>query len=109
MMNITGDELPQPFLTRRNPFNGNRYTRFAGTGPMDIHQVQRVYGWYDEIQRTGALERRYYDLQWRPVFRHEIQLMLEKAGFAIVQITGGHNNEPLTHHSINMFIEAVRL
>jgi SAM-dependent methyltransferase len=107
-MNITGDDLPAPFFTRRNPFNGNRYTRFAGTGPMDIRQVQRVYGWYEETLRDGSIERKSYELQWRPIFRYEIQLMLEKAGFSLRRISGDNNNNPLTQHSLKMFIEAVR-
>jgi ubiquinone/menaquinone biosynthesis C-methylase UbiE len=108
-INLWGDEKPEPFFTRKNPHNGNLYTRFAATGPMDIGQVQTVYGWYDEILEDGKVKRSSYELKWRPLFRYEIQLMLEKAGFRINAIYGGNRNESLTSQSLKMFIEAIKL
>jgi hypothetical protein len=104
---IFGKE-PEPFFTRRNRNNGNWYTRFAATEPLDINQCQTVYGWYDERTAEGIINRKPYHLQWRLLFRYEIQLMLEKAGFSISKISGGNNDEPLHANSLKMFIEAIR-
>jgi ubiquinone/menaquinone biosynthesis C-methylase UbiE len=105
-LKIDGDSMPKPFFTRRNPNNGNTYTRFAMFGPFDDHQCQRLHGWYDEIEPDGTLKRRHYSLHWRPIFRFELELMLTAAGFRIETIEGGHLKEPFTAQSPRMFIRA---
>jgi len=109
IMNLDGDVIPEPYYTRKNPHNGNQYTRFAGTGAMDINQVQPLFGWYEELQLDGSIKRIPYEMEWRLIFRYEIELMLEKAGFTIKNIYGGNNNEPLIRTSLKMFIEAIKL
>jgi ubiquinone/menaquinone biosynthesis C-methylase UbiE len=108
-VNLYGDIKPEPFFTRKNPHNGNTYTRFAATGPMTINQVQSVYGWYDEFKKDGTVTRQSYHMEWRLIFRYEIQMMLEKAGFTLKAIYGGNHNEPLTSDSLKMFIEAEKV
>jgi SAM-dependent methyltransferase len=108
-LNFHGDGTVSPFFTRKNIHNGNIYTRFAAVGAMNENQVQKLYGWYDEIDETGTVKRRHYEMAWKPVFRFEIQLMLERAGFRIRNIYGGHKNEPFSYKSRKMFIEAVKL
>ena len=109
ILNWAGDPVPKPFFNRRNPHTGNFYTRFAAMGPLLVDQRQKLYGWYDEIVQDGTVKRQVYEIYWRPVFRYEIELMLEKAGFKIKNIYGGHQNEPFTTQSRKMFIEAVKL
>ena len=109
ILNFAGDIMPRPFFTRKNPVNGNLYTRFAAMGPMQADQTQKLFGWYDEITTDGILRRTPYEMYWRPVFRYEIELMLEKASFKIIHIYGGHQNEPFTSTSRKMFIEAIKL
>jgi SAM-dependent methyltransferase len=109
VQNLHGDKVPEYYFTRRRTDNGNPYTRYAATGPMDIDQVQHVFGWYDETLSNGTTERTSYSLEWRIIFRYEIELMLEKAGFKISEIFGGNNREPLTRDSLKMFIEAVKI
>lgn len=106
MQNLHGDELPEAYLTRRRVDNGNSYTRFAATGPMRIDQVQHAYGWYDETDEHGLVTRTPYNMDWRLIFRYEIQLMLEKAGFVIKDIFGDNNRTPLRAESLKMFILA---
>lgn len=108
-LNFKGDPQAVPFFTRRNPYNGNTYTRFAAVGPMSEKQVQKLYGWYDETDKTGNLKRNYYEMHWRPVFRYEIELMLEKTGFKLTNIYGGHRNEKFEPSSKKMFIEAIKI
>jgi ubiquinone/menaquinone biosynthesis C-methylase UbiE len=109
VLNWAGDPAPKPFFTRKHPITGNVYTRFAAMGPLLVDQRQKLYGWYDEIDPDNALKRKLYEMYWRPVFRYEIQLMLEKAGFIIRAIYGGHRNEPFASTSRKMFIEAVKV
>jgi SAM-dependent methyltransferase len=103
---ILGDPVPKPFFTRRNPHTGRAYTRFAMLGPFDETQRQELHGWYDEIEDNGRVSRRRYSLSWRPIFRYEIELMLDRAGLAIDRIEGGHRGERYTATSPRMFIHA---
>jgi ubiquinone/menaquinone biosynthesis C-methylase UbiE len=109
VLKIQGDEVPKPFFTRRSPERGNIYTRFAMTGPFDEQQRQRLYGWYDEIDSAGCVRRSFYSMHWRPVFRFEIELMLRQAGFELIKIEGGHQQEPYDSCSPRMFIQAKRI
>jgi ubiquinone/menaquinone biosynthesis C-methylase UbiE len=107
-LKIEGDPVPKPFFTRRNPHNGRTYTRFAMVGPFDEQHRQQLHGWYDEIDEAGHVLRRPYAVTWRPIFRHEIELMLTEAGFDLLCIEGGHQGEPYTAQSPRMFIQAQR-
>jgi SAM-dependent methyltransferase len=109
MLNLQGDEIPENYFSRRRTDNGNRYTRYAATGRMDSNQVQPVYGWYDETQPDGRVVRTSYTMEWRIIFRYELTLMLEKAGFKIRNIYGGNRNEPLQTDSLKMVVEAVKV
>lgn len=103
-----GDPVAKPFFTRTNEWTGQRYTRFAMLGPMDEHQRQELYGWYDEIGVGEVVERRYYSFVWRPLYRFELQLMLEEAGFLVEAVEGGHHGETFTSRSPKMFVHACR-
>jgi len=109
ILNLDGDSFPKPFFTRKNPHTGNEYTRFAAMGKMQADQKQKLYGWYDEIESDGTVKRQLYEMYWRPVFRYEIKLMLEKAGFILDKIYGGHQDEPYTDSSRKMFIQAIKV
>jgi ubiquinone/menaquinone biosynthesis C-methylase UbiE len=104
--NLLGDEIPEFYFTRIRVDNGNTYSRYSATGPMDISQVQPLYGWYDETDAKGITMRTPYHLEWRLIFLSELGLMLEKAGLKIDKVTGGNNGEPLLRSSIKMFVEA---
>lgn len=105
-LKIQGDPVPKPFFTRRNPHNGNTYTRFAMVSAFDEQHRQRLHGWYDEIASDGTLRREHYSLYWRPIFRHEMELMLAEAGFELVALEGGHHQEAYTAQSPRMFVQA---
>jgi SAM-dependent methyltransferase len=108
IVNLRGDDIPEYYFTRRRTDNGNQYKRYAATGPMNINQVQQVYGWYDETLPNGSVTKSTYSMEWRIIFRYELELMLNKAGFIIKNIYGGNNNEPLQTNSMKMFVEAVK-
>ena len=103
---IHGDPVPKPFFTRRNPHSGNRYTRFATLGPFDASHRQELKGWYDEIDEAGLVTRRAYAVTWRPIFRYEMELMIESAGLLIDRIEGDHQGGPYTAESSRMFVHA---
>lgn len=107
-LNIHGDRVPKPFFTRRNPETGNVYTRFAMMSPFDAEHRQRLYGWYDEIGPDGRVRRTHYSMGWRPIFRYEAELMLERAGLRLESLEGGHRKEPYAAQSPQMFILARR-
>lgn len=103
-----GDPTPRPFFSRRNIWNGRRYTRFAAAGPMDAEQRQELKGWYDELDDDGRVRRTSYSILWRPLHRSEIELMLETAGFTVEAVDGDHRGGPFNAHSPKMFIHARR-
>ena len=107
-LKLHGDDTPRPFFTRRNPHNGNTYTRFAMVDAFDENHRQRLHGWYDEVDAGGVVRRRGYSVYWRPIFRFEVELMLERAGFELLAIEGGHSREPYTAQIPRMFIQARR-
>ncbi len=103
---VHGDPVAKAFFTRKSPHTGNRYTRFAMLDPFDERHMQRLHGWYDEILPDGTVRRSLYATYWRPIYRFEIELMLQRAGFAIVSLEGGHLKETYTAQSSRMFIQA---
>jgi SAM-dependent methyltransferase len=105
---IDGDPNAKPFFTRRHADRNRLYTRFAAMGPMDAEQRQRLYGWYDELDEQGRVLRTPYSMQWRPIFRAELELMLETCGLEVESIEGGHRGEPFVTRSPRMFVVARR-
>jgi ubiquinone/menaquinone biosynthesis C-methylase UbiE len=109
LLKFDGDATPKAFYTRRNPHNGNTFTRFSMRGAFDENHRQKLYGWYDEILPDGAVARQHYSMYWRPIFRFEIELMLSQAGLKIALLEGGHNKETFTAQSPHMFIQAIKV
>jgi SAM-dependent methyltransferase len=107
-LNRDGDPVPSPFFTRRNPATGLMYTRFAASDPFDDEHRQRLHGWYDELADDGSVRRFPYSIRWRPIFRFELELMLEQAGLEIVTLEGGHQREPYEARSPRMLVVARR-
>lgn len=101
-----GDQTPKPFFTRRNVHTGCWYTRFAMSSPWDADQRQHLYGWYDEERDDGSIQRRRYDVLWRPVHRFELQLMLEEAGLRVESLESGHRGEPYVPGGRKLFVVA---
>lgn len=105
---IDGDPTVRPFLTRRHVDRNRMYTRFAAQGPLDANQCQRLYGWYDELDEQGRVTRTHYSMYWRPIFRAELELMLEASGLEVEVIEGGHRGEVLAARSPRLFVVARR-
>jgi SAM-dependent methyltransferase len=103
-LKLEGDPVPKPFFTRKDRHTGDTYTRFAMMGPFEADHKQKLYGWYDQIKPDGSVQRRLYSLYWRPIFRFEIELMLQNAGLKLLHIEGGHRKERYTAESPRMFL-----
>jgi SAM-dependent methyltransferase len=108
-LELGGSLQPKPFFTRTHTVTGQRYTRFAMADPLDERQCQRLHGWYDEIGPDRQVRRTHYSMRWRPIFRFELELMLETAGFTITSIEGGHRNEPFRADSPRLFTRARKM
>lgn len=107
-MDPGGQPYTKPFFTRRSAATGLRYTRFSMYSPFDENNRQRIYGWYDEEDADGCVKRSHYSMYWRPIFKTEVQLMLQTAGLRFDAMAGGHQHEPFTAQSPRMFITALR-
>src|SRR5262249_36772872 len=105
-LKLAGDAHPIPFFTRKNPHTGRPYTRFAMCDPLDERQRQRLHGWYDELDAEGRVQRSTYSIHWRPIFRFELELMLEHAGLVLEKIEGGHQGEAFVASSPRMLVYA---
>jgi SAM-dependent methyltransferase len=62
--------------------------------------------WYDLTKPDGSVVRTATEFDLRYVYRHELELMLELAGFAEWQIYGSYDLDPFDDHSERMIIAA---
>jgi len=108
VLSFAGNRVPQAFFTRKQVDRGNVYTRFRTTGAFDENGCQEIAGWYDEIESDGTVKRKPYAMKWRPIFRYELELMLESAGLQIASLEGGHSKEPFAANSGHMFVIATK-
>jgi len=91
---------------RRDPRTGHLYRKFARTARIDEGQCQRLFGWYEESVDGGRVRRYPYAFVWRPVFRFELTLMLERAGFIVESLAGGFRGEAFAVDSPKMVVTA---
>jgi SAM-dependent methyltransferase len=106
VLNPQGEPIPRLLLTRKHIKSGNLYSKFGMLGPLDGAQCQKVFGWYDEIDNEGRVKRYSYSYFWRVIFRFELELMLNQAGFSIEHVNGGYFGGDFTAQSVNMVIQA---
>jgi len=106
MMPLGAQVLPEASFARINRHTGNPYTKFALAAPMDAGQVQYIHGWYDEILPGGAVKRTPFAFHWRMIFRYELEMMMEKAGFRVERLDGGFQGEPFQTTSPKMVVVA---
>lgn len=107
-LNLEGNPAPRPLFVRRNPHNGNMYSRFDMSGPMGPDQFQQNYGYYDETEPDGRLRRLFYSYNMRHIFPSELELMLRIAGLALVKMEGGHSGEPVSSAKVPRFFVQAR-
>ncbi|WP_448204372.1 class I SAM-dependent methyltransferase [Azospirillum sp. sgz302134] len=107
-LSLEAETKPSPSMPRRNPRTGNRYIKNALADRLDDHQRQRLHGWYDELLPDGKIAVSEFSFIWRMIFRFELELMLEGAGFAIDSLSGDFEGAPWTVDSRRMVVSAQR-
>ncbi|MBP2292350.1 class I SAM-dependent methyltransferase [Azospirillum rugosum] len=105
---MDAETKPSPSMPRRNPRTGNRFVKNALVGRLDERQCQRLHGWYDELLPDGHIAVTEFDFTWRMIFRYELELMLEAAGFAIESLAGDFEAAPWTVDSRRIVVTARR-
>lgn len=105
---MDAETKPSPSEPRRSPHNGNSYIRNTMASRLDEGQCQRIHGWYDELLPDGKIAVTEYAFTWRMIFRYELELMLEGAGFAIERLAGDFDDAAWTVDSRRMVVTARR-
>ena len=108
-LTLDAEAKPSPSEPRRNPRTGNRYIRNTMTSRLDERQCQRIHGWYDELLPDGQIAVTEYGFTWRMIFRYELELMLESAGFSVERLAGDFENAPWTVDSRRTVVTARRV
>lgn len=108
-LTLDGETKPSPSMPRRNPHTGNRYVKNALAGRLDERQCQRLHGWYDELLPDGKIAVTEFGFTWRMIFRYELELMLETAGFALETLSGDFEASPWTVDSTRTVVTARRV
>jgi hypothetical protein len=87
-----------PGETERRPgSDGAEYALQSRVADFDPLEQQLTYEMRAEMWHDGELEREEeHTLHINLYFKHELLLMLERAGFADVDVRGGHNDQPPT-------------
>lgn len=109
VMPLGATQAPEVSYSRVNRRTGNLYTKFALVGTLDDRQVQRNYGWYDEVVPGGAVRRTHYHFDWRPLFRFELELMLRLTGFSPIRVDGDFQGTPFEAGSPKIVVVARRV
>jgi hypothetical protein len=86
--------------------DGSTVDKFSSRRISSASQIIHAHIWYDLIDPTGALRRVPTQFDLRYVHRHEIELMLELAGFVEWQIYGSYELDPFDETSDRMIIAA---
>jgi hypothetical protein len=105
-MSFRSSASPSAVFTRKHPASGRAYTNFAMLDAVDANQRRRVHGWYAQADDDGGTSKVPYSVVVRLIFPNEIKLMLERAGFSLVALEGGHCKEPFEPLSTKMFVVA---
>lgn len=96
VLTLGEDHTPHPSEPRRNPITGNSYVKTSLNDRMDEAQVQRLHGWYDELLPDGRIQVTEFSFRWRIIFRVELELLLNEAGFDLETISGDFESSAWT-------------
>lgn len=86
-----------------DPETGHTFVLWQQTKMDNFHQVLSVRLMVDEINRVGAVERRFYcDYQLRYAHRIEILHLLARCGYAVDELYGDFDYSPFDEESGEM-------
>jgi ubiquinone/menaquinone biosynthesis C-methylase UbiE len=92
----------------RDPSTARRVQKFTSMRFDHAKQIQRIVLLYDEIAEDGAMKRATLSVDLRYVFRFEMELLLERAGFSVEGVYGNTDLEPYGMDSERMIFVARR-
>lgn len=86
-----------------DPETGHTFVIWQQTKIDDFHQVLSVRLMVDDLDRTGAVDRRFYcDYQLRYAHRIEILHLLARCGYEVEELYGGFDYSPFDEESGEM-------
>ena len=86
--------------------NGDKVDKFSTRFVNYAEQLIHSRIWYDLMAADGAVTRVVTEFDQRYVYRHELELMLELAGFAEWQVYGSYDLDPYEDHSDRLIVAA---
>jgi hypothetical protein len=84
------------FRQFKNPDTGNHVQVFLSTVAEPQLQVRHYTYFYDEIQPDGTVKRTLAEMSLRYSYRYELELLLDKSGFAVEELYGSYDFEDYT-------------
>src|SRR5258708_20677327 len=81
-------------LTMADPESARPITKFVLRRARPADQVDELMFFYDEQDERGYLRRSPGDLRWRWFTRFEPELLLQSAGWQVVEVYGNYDLEP---------------
>lgn len=98
-------ELPIYRGVYHDDISGYTYVRNDRVQLDLVNQLQVVEFIYDKIGQDGEIERESHLVQSRYIFRPEMELLLELAGFEIVELCGGYEaNTEYDYHNSEVMV-----
>lgn len=94
--------------TYRDPATGERIDKLSTTVLDSAEQRMDTIFFYERLRADGRVERVAAPFTFRYVGRYELQLLLERAGYADVTFYGSYDLEPFIAASERMIAVAVR-
>jgi SAM-dependent methyltransferase len=94
--------------TRRDPATGDLVTKLRSTSAAAARQVTLDTIIFDRVGADGVVRRRVLDVTLRAIGRHEIELLLTRAGMRLLHVYGAHDLSPYEDASDTMIVVAGR-
>lgn len=94
--------------TYTDPQTGERIDKFSSSVVDLAEQRVETTFFYDRLRADGGIERTAAPFVLRYIGRFELELLLERAGFADVQVFGSYDLDPFTAASERLIAVATR-
>lgn len=94
--------------TFRDPRTGERIDKFSTSTLDPAEQRSETIFFYDRLRADGTIERTAAPFILRYIGRFELELLLERAGFADLRLYGSYDLDPFTAASERMIAVAAR-
>jgi SAM-dependent methyltransferase len=110
--NGRGDEAPDELVLQhhgRDPDTGRPLSKWTARATDHAEQIDRYTYFYDEVQEDGTLRRSTTDLELRYFGRFELELLLDRAGFAPEAFYGTYDLAPFSMSGDRLIAVAARV